>query len=233
MRVEFSPDEFKVALATSVVVFGFDGENLKTLVAKKMGHPFEGAWIIPSCVVRATEDPAFVANELLTRITGRNDWMLEKLNGFAEPYRNPVGRVINIAYYCTIRLDEALEHNLKKEGYTWVPSNAIPRLAYDHNEIMEYAKERLKRRVKRRPIGFSLLPAEFTLNNIQRLYECALGKTFDKRNFRRKLLKSQLLLETDQFIRSSERAKRPSRLYKFNEKKYRTLTLKGYDFVYQ
>jgi 8-oxo-dGTP diphosphatase len=233
MRIEFSPDEFKVALATSVVVFGFDGENLKTLVAKKVGSPFEGAWIIPSSVVRAEEDPAFVAKELLSRITGKDNWLLEKLNGFAEPYRNPVGRVINIAYYCTIRLDDALENNLKKEGYSWVSVSDIPRMAYDHNEIMEYAKERLKRRVKRRPIGFSLLPAEFTLNNIQRLYECALGKAFDKRNFRRKLLKSQLLLETENFIRSSERAKRPSRLYRFNEKKYRTLTLKGYDFVYQ
>jgi 8-oxo-dGTP diphosphatase len=114
-----------------------------------------------------------------------------------------------------------------------VNAHEVPRLAYDHNKILEYAKERLKRRVKGRPIGFNLLPAEFTLNNIQKLYECALGKEFDKRNFRRKLLKSQLLIETERFVRSSERAKRPSRLYMFNEKEYRTLSLKGYDFIYQ
>ena len=233
MRVEFSHDEFKVALATSVVVFGFDGENLKTLVAQKKGQPYEGAWIIPSCVGKADENPEHVAKELLVRATGQQEWLLEKLNVFADPYRNPVGRVVNIAYYCTVRLDDALANNLQREGYSWVLASDVPTLAYDHNEIMEYARERFKRRVKRRPIGFSLLPAEFTLNNIQRLYECALGKRFDKRNFRRKLLKSQLLIETDNFIRSSERAKRPSRLYKFNEKKYRTLSLKGYDFVYQ
>ena len=233
MRIEFSTDEFKVALATSVVVFGFDGENLKILVANKIGQPFEGDSIIPSSIVRIEEDPAYVAKELLTRITGRNDGMLEKLNGFAEPFRNPVGRVVNIAYYCTIRLDETSENNLRKEGYLWVNAHEVPRLAYDYNKILEYAKERLKRRVKGRPIGFNLLPAEFTLNNIQKLYECALGKEFDKRNFRRKLLKSQLLIETERFVRSSERAKRPSRLYMLNEKEYRTLSLKGYDFIYQ
>ena len=233
MRVDFSPDQFKVAIATSVIVFGFDGENLKILLSKKVGTPFEGAWIIPSSVVNTDDETSSVANELLTRITGRNDWLLEKLNGFADLYRNPVGRVINIAYYCTVRLDPNLEDNLVREKYTWVNVNDIPPLAFDHNEIVTYAKERLKRRVKRRPIGFSLLPKEFTMYNIQRLYECALTKSFDKRNFRRKLLKSQLLIDTGNMVRSSIRAKRPSRLYMFDEKKYRTLSLKGYDFVYQ
>ena len=65
------------------------------------------------------------------------------------------------------------------------------------------------------------------------MYECALSKNFDKRNFRRKVLKSNLLIEMDKKTRSSVRAKRPSKLYKFDEKKYRTLSLKGYDFVYQ
>ena len=233
MRVDFSPDQFKVAIATSVIVFGFDGENLKIFLSKKVGTPFEGAWIIPSSVVNTDDETSSVANELLTRITGRNDWLLEKLNGFADLYRNPVGRVINIAYYCTVRLDPNLEDNLVREKYTWVNVNDIPPLAFDHNEIVTYAKERLKRRVKRRPIGFSLLPKEFTMYNIQRLYECALTKSFDKRNFRRKLLKSQLLIDTGNMVRSSIRAKRPSRLYMFDEKKYRTLSLKGYDFVYQ
>lgn len=231
--MDFSPNEFKIALATSIVVFGFDGENLKTLVVRKKGQPFEDALILPSAVVRVDENPESVARKLLTRATGQSEWNLEKLNGFADPYRNPVGRVINIAFYCTVRLSESLLNNLQREGYMWVPANESPTFAYDHQEILEYAKERLKRRVKRRPIGFSLLSDEFTLNQIQRLYECALGRRFDKRNFRRKLLKSQLLLETDHFILSSERAKRPSRLYRFDEKKYRTLSLRGYDFVYQ
>tara|TARA_Y100000389_G_C17376460_1_gene471916 strand:+ start:235 stop:939 length:705 start_codon:yes stop_codon:yes gene_type:complete len=233
IRVDFLPEQFKVAIATSVVVFGFDGMNLRVLLGKKTGEPFEGAWIVPSSIVNVDEDTTDVARGLLKKITGTDNWHLEKLNGFADLYRNPQGRVINMAYYCTVRLDPNLEEILEKEKYSWCNLNEVPSLAFDHNEILDYARERLKRRVKRRPIGFSLLPKEFTMYNIQRLYECALSKNFDKRNFRRKVLKSDLLIETEKKTRSSIRAKRPSKLYKFDEKKYRTLSLKGYDFVYQ
>lgn len=232
MRVEFSSEDFKVALATSVVVFGFDGAHLQVLIAQKAGMPYEGATILPSTVVHPNEDVEATARGLVERVTGRQDWPLEQLNAHAEVYRNPAGRVVNISFYCLIKLDDELQSNLKKENYRWVNADEVPAMAYDHDSILEYAKERLKRRVKRRPIGFSLLPREFTLNQIQRLYECALGKSFDKRNFRRKLLKSALLIETDKMTRATAKAKRPSRLYQFDEKKYRTMTLRGYDFVF-
>jgi 8-oxo-dGTP diphosphatase len=210
MRVEFTSDDFKVALATSVVVFGFDGDNLQVLIAKKAGMPYEGATILPSTVVRPSEDVEATARGLVERVTGRQDWPLEQLNAHADVYRNPVGRVVNISFYCLIKLDEELQSSLKKENYAWVNASEVPAMAYDHDEVLEYAKERLKRRVKRRPIGFSLLPKEFTMAQIQRLYECALGKSFDKRNFRRKLLKSSLLLETDKTTKegSTQRRKR-------------------------
>ena len=232
MRVEFTPDDFRVALATSVVVFGFDGANLQVLIAQKVGMPYEGATILPSTVVHPNEDVEATARGLVERVTGKQDWPLEQLNAHAEVYRNPVGRVVNISFYCLIKLDDELQSNLKKANYRWVNAGDVPAMAYDHDSVLEYAKERLKRRVKRRPIGFSLLPKEFTMNQIQRLYECALGKSFDKRNFRRKLLKSALLLETDKMTRATAQAKRPSRLYQFDEKKYRTMTLRGYDFVF-
>lgn len=233
MHIEFSPDDFQVALSTSVVLYGFDGEDLKLLIGTKTNEPYKGADVLPSVVVKPKEDPILVARELMRSITGFDDWLIERLNVFADPYRNPVGRVVNIAYYGTLRLSEDLENDLHHSEYRWVKADHIPPLAYDHNDIVDYSKERLKRRVKRRPIGFSLLPREFTLNQIQRLYECALGRELDKRNFRRKLLKSELLIDTGKTIRSSPRAKRPSGLFRFDEKKYRTLSLEGYDFVYQ
>jgi len=233
MNIDFTPEDFQVALTTSVVLYGFDGHDLKLLIGTKANDPYAGADVLPSMVVKPKEDPIQVAQELMRQITGFDDWPIERLNVFADPYRNPVGRVVNIAYYGTLRLNEDLETNLKKSEYRWVNADHIPPLAYDHNEIVTYSKERLKRRVKRRPIGFSLLPREFTLNQIQRLYESALGKDLDKRNFRRKLLKSELLIDTGKTIRSSPRAKRPSGLFRFDEKKYRTLSLEGYDFVYQ
>lgn len=233
MRASFQADDFQMALATSLVLYGFDGNYLKVLIAHKSAPPYQGADVLPSAVVAPQENPEQVARDLFQRITGREETDVEKLNGFAAPYRNPEGRVINLAYYATIRLDSALEKRLKNSEYRWEQANEVPPLAYDHDEILTYSRERLKRRVKRRPIGFSMLPKSFTLNQIQRLYEEALGKYLDKRNFRRKLLKSQLLLDTGQTVRSSPRARRPAALYTFDEKKYRTLSLRGYDFVYQ
>lgn len=233
MRTEFNTEDFQLALATSVVVFGFDGQELKVLLARKKGEPFDNAWIIPSSVVRVNEATQRIAMELLRRVTGKGDWPLEKLNGYDEPYRNPSGRVINISWYTTVRLDDDLSGDMKKPGYEWVSIHQVPPMAYDHNEILEYARERLKRRVKRRPIGFSMLAPEFTMGEIQRLYESALQKPLDKRNFQRKLLKSELLIELDKTKFSSPKARRPAKLYRFDEKKYRGMTLKGYDFVYQ
>ena len=103
-------------------------------------------------------------------------------------------------------------------------------MAYDHNEIIDYGKERLKRRVKRRPVGFHSLPPEFTLNQLQNLYAQALNKTFDKRNFRKKIFKSQLLIDTGKTIEIQ--AGKISRLYRFDEDAYEKMSLKGYDFLF-
>lgn len=233
MNVDFKPDNFQVALATSVVLYGFDGHDLKLLIGTKTNDPFKGADFLPTIPVGVKEEPEMVVRKLMRKVTGFDDWPIERLNVFADPYRNPLGRIVNIAFYGTLRLNEELENNLGSSEFRWVNSDQTPPLAFDHNDIVDYSKERLKRRVKRRPIGFSLLPREFTLNQIQRLYECALGRELDKRNFRRKLLKSELLIETGKTIRSSPRAKRPSQLFRFDGKKYRTLSLEGYDFVYQ
>jgi 8-oxo-dGTP diphosphatase len=112
-----------------------------------------------------------------------------------------------------------------------VPVVEVPQMVYDHNEIFDFARERLKRRVKRRPIGFRLLPREFTLGQIHSLYEQILEKRLDKRNFRKKLFSSQLLVELDKQVRV-EGSKKPATLLCFDAKRYEKLTLKGYDFTF-
>lgn len=232
MKVSIESNHFHAALATSVVIFGFDGERLKVLVATKENPPFEGAAILPSALVKPQRDVEETATSLLKGITGVDVWYLEQLNAFAKLYRNPEGRVVNIAFYGLIKLNQKLLTQLRREGYSWIDSDQVPPLAYDHDEILEFAKERLKRRVKRRPIGFSLLPKEFTLKELQNLYECALGKSFDKRNFRRKIITTQLLIELDKKTKPTSDHKRPAKLYKFNEDLYQKMTLKGYPFVF-
>ena len=106
MKIDFTPADFNVALATSVVVYGFSGDELLTLIAQKDGEPFHGAHILPTAIIRPDQAPENVVKSLLRDLTGRDDWPLEQLNSFANPYRNPSGRVVNIAYYCLVRLSE-------------------------------------------------------------------------------------------------------------------------------
>ncbi len=232
MNVDIDPSDFHAAIATSVVVFGFDGEKLNMLISTKENHPFQGAKILPTIMVKENKPVEGTARELLTAVTGVDDWYLEQLNAFAKLYRNPEGRVVNIAYYGLVMLNDKLRKQLRRKGYSWYSYDEIPPLAYDHEEILDFGKERLKRRVKRRPIGFNLLPEEFTLHQLQMLYESALGKTFDKRNFRRKILNSKLLIDLEKKTNPSAEFKKPAQLYRFNEKKYKKMTLKGYPFVF-
>ncbi len=226
---EYNPDYFNVALSTSVVAFGFDGEKLLTLIGSKPHEPFLGAPTLPTSWVKPEEDVEEIARGIMINALGQHEYYLEQLTAFAKLYRKPEGRVVNIAHYCLVHHELVLK--TPAPGYQWVPLHEVPQMVYDHNEIFVYATERLKRRVKRRPIGFRLLPKEFTFSQIHSLYEQALGRQLDKRNFRKKFLKSELLLVLEKTVKS-EGSKKPSSLYTFNEKRYEKMTLKGYDFVF-
>jgi 8-oxo-dGTP diphosphatase len=226
---EYKKEYFQVALSTSVVVFGFDGATLLTLIGTKPHEPFLGAPTLPTSWIMPDEDVEDVARKVLTESLGEKEFYIEQLTAFAKLYRKPEGRVVNIAQYCLVNHDYL--SNPPEKGYQWVPVADVPALVYDHDEIFDYAKERLKRRVKRRPIGFRLLPREFTFNQIHDLYTQALGKDLDKRNFRKKFLKSELLIDLAK-TKKIEGSKKPAALYSFNEKRYEKLSLKGYDFVF-
>ena len=229
-----SPEEreiyFNVALCTSLVLFGFDGEKLRILVRRKKGEPFPGALVLPAQYVKSTESIDYRVNELLFKHTQVENIYIEQLKAFAKVFRNPLGRVVNVAYYATVKLDSKLLEYSESRGEEWVEYSKVPDLAFDHNEIIEYAKERLKRRVKRRPIGFYLLPEHFTVSQLQKLYETALNREMDKRNFRKKIFNSQLIIETD--LTDNSASRKLAKLYKFDEEKYEKLSLKGYDFLF-
>ena len=222
--------EFSTALCTSVVVFAFDGKNLLTLVGGKGAQPFQGAPMLTTNWVKSDESVEEVATEMVTKVLETKEVYLEQLNAFAGLYRNPMGRVVNIAYYCLVDWEEVKD--VKLPNFKWVKRADVPDMIFDHNEILRIGYERLKRRVKHRPIGFVLLPKPFTFNMIHRLYQECLNKPLDKRNFRKKFMRSDLLIDTEESIIEAAGNKKPSRLYKFNEVKYQKLTLKGYDFTF-
>lgn len=226
--------DFGVALSTSLVLFGFDGSNLQILLARSNRPPYKGALFLPSRYLNKEDELMLSARKMFEQLFGYEDpTMIEQLQAFGKVFRHPGGRVINISHYALVRKEDFLAENWDKHDMQWVAFDQVPDLAFDHNEIVQYAKERLKRRVKRRPVGFRLLPDEFTLGQLQNLYETALGKTFDKRNFRKKLFKSKLLIDLEKKSDGSGYGQhKGSLLFSFNAEAYSLMKLKGYDFVF-
>lgn len=221
---------FQVALSCSVAIFGFDGERLLVITENRKQEPFKGAPMLPSEMVESDQDLDQVVTNILAKVFGSApDNHTEQLQAFANPYRNAKGRVVNIAHYAVV--SHAAANSKPKPGYEWHVFDKVPNLVFDHNEIFAFSKERLKRRVKRRPIGFYFLPKQFTFKQIYTLYQLALRKELDKRNFRKKLFKSDLLIDTDESVVVVDN-KKPSRLYTFNTNEYQKLSLKGYDFSF-
>jgi len=225
-----TPD-FKVALSTSLVIFAFDGDSVLYLVGKKKSEPYSGASILPSTYINGDESCEEVARFLLHDIFDVQHYYLEQLNAFPKRYRHPEGRIVNIAHFVLVNWEEIGKATLP-EGYRWVHRDDRSEMAFDHNEIVEFAYERLKRRIRHRPLGFYLLPKEFTLKEIRHLYEETLQRELDKRNFQKKFTRSELLVPVDKKVIAAPGNKKPSQLYSFDEIQYATMTIKGYDFKF-
>ncbi len=226
--------DYNVALSVSMVVFGFDGVELKILLARSTRPPFQGALFLPSRYIKANEELLLSAKKMFLDLFGYdNPSTVEQLRSFGQVFRHPGGRVVNIAHYALVHTDDFRAEQWEQHGMHWVSVSEVPDLAFDHNEIVKYARERLKRRVRRRPVGFDLLPKEFTLGQLQNLYENAMDKAFDKRNFRKKLFKSKLLVDLNKKSDGSGYGQhKGSLMFSFNAEAYSMMKLKGYDFVF-
>jgi 8-oxo-dGTP diphosphatase len=146
--------------------------------------------------------------------TGLEDVYLEQLYTFGKPNRDPRTRVITVAYYALISAE-----NLRLRATTdaidvlWFPIDKLPKLAFDHNKILDYALERIRNKIEYTNIAFQLLPEKFTLTELQNVYESILGKRLDKRNFRKKVKETEVLQPLRE--RKMEGAHRPAQLFSF------------------
>ena len=219
----------RAALTVDCVVFGFDEGDLKILLIQRDLEPFAGAWALPGGFVRMDESLEEAARRELEEETGVVKVFLEQLYTFAEPDRDPRERVVTVAYYALVKLSS---HRVKAatdaRNAAWFAVCDLPRLAFDHEAIIETALQRLKGKVRYEPIGFEMLPPIFTLTQLQHLYEAILEVSLDKRNFRKKILSMDLLFETEQI--EQDVAHRAARLYRFDESKYKQLKKKGFNF---
>jgi 8-oxo-dGTP diphosphatase len=219
----------RAALTVDCVVFGFDDGELKVLLIERGLAPFKGKWAVPGGFVRVDESLDDAARRELAEETGLTDVFLEQLYTFGDPKRDPRERVVTVAYYALVGLDRHPPRAATDAAAAaWFAVADLPTLAFDHATIVTAAVERLRGKVRYQPVGFELLPELFTLSKLQHLYEAILERPLDKRNFRKKLLAMDLLVETDQV--EQDVAHRAARLYRFDEAKYRRLVKKGFNF---
>jgi 8-oxo-dGTP diphosphatase len=219
----------RAALTVDCVVFGFDDGELKVLLIQRGLPPFKGAWALPGGFVRIEETIDEAARRELMEETGLREVYLEQLYTFGALDRDPRERVVSVAYYALVKLAEHPPAGATDASDAqWFPVGSVPRLAFDHSDILAMALKRLRGKVRYEPIGFELLPPKFSLSQLQHLYEAVLQTSLDKRNFRKKILAMGLLIPLDETTATG--AHRPAQLFRFEVKKYDALRQKGFNF---
>jgi 8-oxo-dGTP diphosphatase len=227
----FKYDYERPALTVDCVVFSLDlsAALINVLLIERAQAPFVGRWALPGGFVHRGETLEEAARRELSEETGVADLFLEQLYTFGDPNRDPRGWVVSVAYYALVSPDKyQLQGATDARNARWFALHDLPGLAFDHDLILRSALERLQGKVRYAPIGFELLPRKFTIFQLQRLYETVLERRLDNRNFRKKILGMGILRELDE--RQSGVAHRAARLYRFDERQYKQLTRKGFNF---
>ncbi len=218
-------------LTVDCVIFGLDldAENLKVMLIERDVEPFQGVWAIPGGFVRSDETLLEAATRELEEETGIKDVFLEQLFTFGDPGRDPRGWVVSVAYYALVSPEKHhIRATMDARDARWFAVNDLPRLAFDHAEIMQTALQRIRGKLTYAPIGFELLPQKFTIKQLQKLYEIVLDRKLDNRNFRKKIFAMDVLRELDEM--QTGVAHRAARFYRFDERKYKQLIRRGMNF---
>ena len=200
------------AVTTDVVLFTIRDERLQVLLVRRQSEPFQDSWALPGGFVGIDEDIEAGALRELKEETGVTGVFLEQLYTFGAPRRDPRERVITVAYYALAPHDSIhVRAASDAREAAWFTCNNLPALAFDHDQIIATAKQRLRAKLEYSTIAFQFLPEKFTLSELQQVYEIILGEQLDKRNFRRRMTGYGLVAETDEKVRSGNH--RPARLY--------------------
>ncbi|MGS2739322.1 NUDIX hydrolase [Sinomicrobium sp. M5D2P17] len=220
--------EDKALVAVDCIIFGFDEEDLKLLLIKRGFEPEKGKWSLMGGFLKKNETLDEAANRVLYTLTGLNDVYMEQLYGFSKVDRDPVERTISVAYYALININDHNPKLLDEHSAQWFSISEVPDLIFDHNEMLDRALRRLRRRTSSNPVGFELLPKKFTMRQLQKLYEVILGDELDKRNFQKKIKQMDVLVKLKEKDMTSSR--KGSFLYEFDKEKYEEKVSDGFTF---
>ncbi len=209
----YSYDYPHPAVTTDVVIFSIRDNQLKLLLIKRGGNPYQGKWALPGGFVNPDESLDDGARRELREETGLSGVFLEQLYTFGNPERDPRERVITVAYYALISSDQiSLCAATDAEAVGWFAMDEFSELAFDHEKIVAMAHERLAAKLDYSTLAFQFMPSEFTLTALQSVYEIILQEEIDKRNFRKWVLALEKIEETGE--QSREGAHRPAKLYR-------------------
>lgn len=208
----------KFYLSVDCIIFGFHEGELDLLLLKRNFEPAMGEWSLMGGFVQENESVDDAAQRVLTELTGLDHVYMEQVSSFGAVDRDPGERVISIAYYALININEYDRELVQRHNAFWVNINQLPPLIFDHQAMVEQARTLMQQKASVAPIGFNLLPELFTLSQLQSLYEAIYGETIDKRNFRKRIAEMDYIEKTE--LIDKTRSKRGAALYKFNEKAY-------------
>jgi ADP-ribose pyrophosphatase YjhB (NUDIX family) len=209
----------KFYVSVDCIIFGFDQGELKLLLLKRNFEPAMGKWSLMGGFVQDNESVDDAAKRVLKELTGLEDVFMEQVGTFGDIKRDPGERVISVAYYALVNVNEYDRSLVQQHNAYWIKIDELPPLIFDHPEMIAKARELMKHQASDNPISFNLLPELFTLTQLQNLYEAIYGEQMDKRNFRKRVAMMDFIEKTD-FIDKSG-SKRGAYLYKFNDKAYK------------
>jgi 8-oxo-dGTP diphosphatase len=221
-------DVVKHLVALDIIVFGFDGLELKLLLCKPKIESDEIEWLLPTGFLRENESLDEAAKRVLTSFTQMSEVFLNQLYSFVKSGKNSQEAFVSVVYLALTHITEFDQNFMEKSGANWFPVENHPHLTFDHEEIGQKAIHRLRQESLTQPIGFELLPSRFTITQVQNLYEAIFLRKLDKRNFRKKLLSMNFLEILD--IKDKNHSKKGAFLYHFNQERYETLTRQGFRF---
>jgi 8-oxo-dGTP diphosphatase len=205
-------------MSVDCVIFGYTDADLYIALRECNMPPYEGGYSLVGDLLKNDEDLDSAAYRIVSERTNLKNIFLEQVQCFSKLHRHPLGRVVTVAYYSLVKIDDYHALEIKDSTLIWKNVNEVTNLAFDHNIILETCLNTLRKQIKEHPIGFNLLPKKFTINQLQQLYEVVLGITFDKRNFRRKLKSLKVLKDINET--EKDVAHRPAKLYTFDLEKY-------------
>ncbi len=209
----------KFYVSVDCIIFGFNGDGLNLLLLKRNFEPARGEWSLMGGFVQSNESVDEAAKRVLAELTGLEQVYMEQVGSFGEIDRDPGERVISIAYYALININEYDKELVHKHNAFWVNINELPSLIFDHPEMVKRARVLMQKKASTEPIGFNLLPKLFTLSQLQSLYEAIYGEIIDKRNFRKRIAEMDYIEKTNRIDKTG--SKRGAALYQFNERAYR------------